>query len=240
MNARNFVAALLALALVTGCSEGGTTGTAGGAASGGADTGTDGVQTDIAEAMGAATSAVVGQAAPDFELTDTAGNTHRLSDYVTDGKIVVLEWFNPDCPIVKHYHDSGAGNFVAGRSMGATYKSLAGDDLVWLAINSGAPGKQGAGLERNQQALPAYNINYAVLLDESGDVGKTYGATNTPHMFVVGQSGDLIYNGAIDNGTVRATGDENYVIKAVQAIRDGQPCEPAETPPFGCGVKYGS
>jgi peroxiredoxin len=182
-------------------------------------------------------TAVLGQPAPDFELTDTTGKTHKLSDYA--GKIVVLEWFNPECPIAKRYHDPEARGYDAAHDMRATFEKL-GDDIVWLAINSGAPGNQGAGLEKNQAAIEAFGIPYPVLLDESGDVGRAYQAETTPHMYVITAEGVLAYAGAIDNGNSRANGDENYVVEAVAAVRAGRPCDPAQTAPFGCSVKYGN
>ena len=75
----------------------------------------------------------VGQPAPNFTLTDTNGKTHSLA--TLKGKTVVLEWNNPDCPfVVKHY----ATNNMQGLQKAATAKGV-----VWLTINSGAPGKEG-------------------------------------------------------------------------------------------------
>ena len=74
-----------------------------------------------------------GKPAADFSLTDTYGQTRKLSDY--NGKFVVLEWFNPDCPFVKKHYDSG--------SMQALQKEYTGQGVVWLSINSSAGGKQG-------------------------------------------------------------------------------------------------
>jgi peroxiredoxin len=96
--------------------------------------------------------------APDFELIDTQGKTHKLSTYLSEGKTVVLEWFNPDCPFVRKHHEKT-------RSMADTQALAAKEGVVWLAINSGAPGKQGNGLERNKKAIEDYKIGYPVLLD---------------------------------------------------------------------------
>ncbi|MHC5209091.1 MAG: thioredoxin family protein [Planctomycetota bacterium] len=177
--------------------------------------------------------ATVGEAAPDFELTDTAGRKHKLADYVADGKLVVLEWFNPDCPIAKAYH-------VPQNQMAELAGSFADKDVVWLAINSGADGKQGAGLERNQRAVDEYGITYPVLLDMSGDVGHRYEAKTTPHMYVIDTAGVLRYAGAIDNGDPRNKGDVNLVKQALEEILAGKPVTTTSSEPFGCSVKYGS
>ncbi len=175
--------------------------------------------------------AVVGQAAPDFTLKDLNGATVSLSQF--KGKTVVLEWFNPDCPFVVRGHKEGALKTMAA--------DVAKDGVVWLAINSGAPGKQGAGVERNKAALTEYNLAHPVLLDESGAVGKLYKATNTPGMYVVDAKGTLVYAGAIDNapkGTPPEEGLRNYVADALADVAAGKPVRLAETKQYGCSVKY--
>jgi peroxiredoxin len=134
-------------------------------------------------------TAKLGEAAPMFSLPDLDGNTVSLADFV--GKTVVLEWFNPDCPFVVYAHGEGP---VAGR---ASEQGEAG--VVWLAINSGAPGKQGHGADRNREAKAEWNMDHAILLDEDGKVGHAYGATSTPHMFVIDPAGKLVYAGGLDN-----------------------------------------
>lgn len=173
--------------------------------------------------------AKVGSAAPEFTLTDTEGKEHKLSQYA--GKIVVLEWFNPDCPFVKKHHDKMT-------TMADLAK--ANSDVVWLAINSGAAGKQGAGLERNTKAKTDWKMGYPVLLDETGTVGRMYGARTTPHMYVINKDGILAYEGAIDdNNSVDTAGQTNYVAEAIKALKAGTPVATAETKPYGCSVKYG-
>ena len=176
--------------------------------------------------------AELGKMAPGFLLVDTDGKSHKLSDY--KGKVVVLEWFNPDCPFVKKHHKNS-------RSMNAAYRAVEGKDVVWLAINSGAPGKQGAGLDRNKQAKEEYGITYPILLDPTGIVGRAYGAKNTPHMFVIDAAGKLAYNGAIDNDpSPDVLGDENYVVDTVHRLQKGETVQTSQTKPYGCSVKYAS
>src|SRR5246500_5969766 len=75
----------------------------------------------------------VGSAAPDFSLTDSNGKTHSLSQY--KGKYVVLEWFNPECPFVKKHYGSG--------NMQKLQNEYTGRGVVWLTIDSNAPGTEG-------------------------------------------------------------------------------------------------
>jgi len=176
--------------------------------------------------------AQIGKPAPDFTLTDTEGKEHRLSD--SKGKTVVLEWFNPDCPFVRKHHEKN-------KTMQATYARFASDDLVWLAVNSGAPGKQGNGVDRNRKAREDYGIAYPVLLDEAGQVGRLYGAKTTPHMFVIDAEGTLVYMGAIDDNSSPGTlGETNYVADCLATIAEGGTPEPMETKSYGCSVKYGA
>ncbi len=181
-----------------------------------------------------ALAAEVGQPAPDFTLTDLDGKPHRLSDH--KGKVVVLEWFNPGCPYVVAAHTKGSLVDTAARQ--------SKDGVVWLAVNSGAPGKQGHGVETNRNAARSWSMAYPVLLDESGTVGKAYGATNTPHMFVVGKDGKLAYKGAIDNSPDGERGSPQggvlveYVTAAIADLAAGRPVRTAQTKAYGCGVKY--
>jgi len=174
--------------------------------------------------------AEIGKPAPDFILKDTEGRDYRLSDY--KGKTVVLEWFNPECPFVRKHH-------VQFHTMADLSTQLGKQGVVWLAINSNAPGKQGSGLERNKQARAEYKIEYPLLLDETGVVGRMYGAKTTPHMYVISPEGVLVYRGAIDNDpSPRATGSTNYVRASIAHLQAGEKIDPSETTSYGCSVKY--
>ena len=174
----------------------------------------------------------VGKAAPDFTLTDTEGKKHHLADYAAADQIVVLEWFNADCPfIVKHHKTSTTMN-----DLQAAY---ADQDVVWLAICSSAEGKQGNGLERNRQAREDYAMVYPILIDESGEVGRLYGAKTTPNMYVIDGEGVLRYQGAIDDKpSPYEVGETNYVAAALAALVAGEAVAKPETKPYGCSVKY--
>jgi len=178
-------------------------------------------------------SATVGQPAPAFTLADLDGNDVSLADYA--GKTVVVEWFNPDCPFVKYAHGP------KGPLRGLADKH-AESGVVWLAVNSGAPGKQGHGVERNKKAVEGYAMNHPVLIDESGAVGRAFGAKTTPHMFVVNGEGVLVYAGALDNaplGNAKGT-FTNHVDAALANLASGSDVETATSKPYGCSVKYGS
>lgn len=179
-------------------------------------------------------TAMMGKLAPDFTLTDTDGKKHQLSKYVAQGKVVVLEWFNPDCPFVKKHH-------LNNKTMKGAFEAFAEKDIVWLAINSGGKGKQGHGLERNQKARQEYDIAYPVLLDESGKVGQVYGAKTTPQLYVISREGNLVYNGPLDDvpnpGTI---GDMDVFNSLMGNCCEGKDVEPTQIKSYGCSVKYAS
>ena len=181
-----------------------------------------------------ATSPVIGKPAPDFTLKDLAGKEVKLASF--KGKVVVLEWFNPGCPFVQRSHSAGSLVDTAKRHMK--------DGVVWLAINSGAPGKQGNALAMNVEAAKTWSLPNPILRDEAGAVGKAYGATNTPNMFVIDKTGMVVYAGAIDNSP-DAEGKSpqggklvNYVDAALEDVAAGRTVKTAVTKPYGCSVKY--
>jgi peroxiredoxin len=177
--------------------------------------------------------AMVGQPAPAFSLTDSQGKTHQLADF--KGKTVVLEWTNAECPFVKKHY--GPGNMQAQQGEA----TAAG--VVWLTVNSGAPGKQGAVDAAGANAVIASSggKQTAYLLDASGDVGRSYGAKTTPHMYVIDAEGVLRYAGAIDSNPsadpADIAGATQYVKAALADLSAGRPVAVANTQPYGCSLK---
>jgi peroxiredoxin len=180
----------------------------------------------------AATTATA--AAPEFALTDTSGKTVKLSDY--RGKFVVLEWTNPECPFVQKHYNSG--------NMQGLQKEWAARDVVWLSINST---NQSSSEYKTPQQMAAWMkaedaAPRATLIDATSATGRAYAARTTPHMFVIDPSGNLIYDGAIDDrrstNPADAKGANNYVRAALTQATAGKPVAVASTVPYGCSVKY--
>lgn len=183
--------------------------------------------------MAEAAAAKVGEMAPNFTAVDSNGETHSLSDF--EGQYVVLEWHNHQCPFVKKHYDSGNMQML---------QKNAGEDVVWLTINSSAEGKQGnvTAEEANKLTKSRGAAPTAILFDESGEIGRSYGAKTTPHMFVIDQQGVLRYAGAIDDNSSADPADaktaNNYVMAALEDLRAGDEVAVSETRPYGCSVKY--
>ena len=185
-------------------------------------------------AVPAFAGAELGKPAPDFTLKDVDGKEVKLSSF--KGKTVVLEWFNPECPYVKASHTKG--------SLVDTAKKQQKNGIVWLSINSGAAGKQGAGAEKSKEGAKGFAMENPILVDEAGTVGKEYGATNTPHLFVIDAKGVLAYRGAIDNspdgeGQSPEGGKlVNYVDAALEDLAAKRAVKTPDTKAYGCSVKY--
>ena len=173
-----------------------------------------------------------GKPAPDFTFTDLAGKTQKLSDF--RGKVVVLEWLNPACPYVVRHYRSG--------NMQSTQTVAAADGAVWLQVNSTAMGdldpEKSVEWQKKQGVVAT-----AYIRDQSGKLGRLFGAQTTPHCFVIGRDGTLAYQGAIDDQSqatqANTPASHNYEKAALAALKAGQAVEKATTQPYGCGVKYG-
>lgn len=181
-----------------------------------------------------AAAPAIGERAPAFTLKDSNGKEHSLSDF--KGKFVVLEWLNHDCPFVRKFYDGG--------DMQGLQEKYTGKGVVWLVINSSAPGEQGHLTPEAANRISAEKKakHTALLLDHDGKVGRAYDARVTPHMFVINPEGILIYNGAIDSIRSARRADipnaENYVVSALTSAMKGEPVATPLTRPYGCSVKY--
>ncbi|MEY2551416.1 MAG: hypothetical protein QOG12_1560 [Verrucomicrobiota bacterium] len=185
-------------------------------------------------ALFAADSPAVGSNAPDFSLTDSNGKTQSVSQY--KGKYVVLEWFNPECPFVKKHYGSG--------NMQKLQAEFTGKGVVWLSIDSSAPGLEGylTAEQANAKITEWKTKQTALVLDPDGKAGRSYGAKNTPHMFVINPDGKIVYEGAIDSKATPNPSDiassTNYVKVALEESLSGKTVSNANTKPYGCSVKY--
>jgi len=175
----------------------------------------------------------IGEEAPDFSLK---GSPTDISLKSLKGKVVVLEWYNEGCPYVRKHYDA--------KNMQALQKKYK-DKVTWLTINSSAKGKQGF-IKDISEATSTYKregmSSASLLRDEGGSIGMKYRAKTTPHMYIIGKEGKLLYQGAIDS-TPSANQDDikkskNYVSMALGQVLAGDPVKLAKTRAYGCSVKY--
>ncbi len=187
----------------------------------------------LAVNLSAWADARIGKAAPEFTAKDINGKAHRLSEY--QGKIVVLEAFNLDCPFCANHYKTGA--------MQELQADLTAKGVIWLLVNSTnpkSPSYRAAAAAQKECAQQKIKAS-AWIEDSAGEIGKSYGMKTTPHLFVIDKSGILVYEGAIDDrpadsGDPRSA--RNYVREAVAKLMAGEKIAVTSTKPYGCGVKY--
>jgi len=178
--------------------------------------------------------AKLNEAAPGFTLKDSFEKEYSLSDF--EGKIVVLEWINFECPFVKKHYNSN--------NMQNLQEKYVKDSVVWLALCSSAEGKQGnfSNEEINSRSKKLKAKYLAYLIDEDGKVGKMYGAKTTPHMYIIDKKGKLVYAGGIDDKPTTDIDDietaKNYVSSALDELLDSKNVSTQSSTPYGCSVKY--
>lgn len=178
---------------------------------------------------------VVDQPAPTFTGKTADGQTLDLKSL--QGKTVVLEWTNHECPFVKkHYEQSG--------NIPKLQKETVAQGIVWLQVISSAPGKQGY-----VDGATAIKVNAErgstptnTILDPEGKIGKLYGAQTSPHIFIINPAGVLVYKGGIDSIQSKDPADiakaENYVRVALADLTAGKKIAQSSTKPYGCSIKY--
>lgn len=181
-----------------------------------------------------AQTARLNEQAPDFNLKDSNGKEHSLSDF--NGKVVVLEWINFDCPFVQKHYNS--------KNMQSLQLKYSKNDVVWLSVCSSTEGKQGnfSNDEINKRIKNHNAKMSAYLIDSDGKVGKMYGAKTTPHMYIIDKDGKLVYAGGIDDKASTDTDDiedaKNYVSTALDELLAGKNVIIQSSKPYGCSVKY--
>ncbi|HYU32426.1 MAG TPA: redoxin family protein [Thermoanaerobaculia bacterium] len=175
-------------------------------------------------------AAAVGETAPAFSLKGVDGKTYSLAG--AKGKVVVLEWVNPNCPFSDRH--------AREKTMSELNKKYG--QVVWLGINSTNPNSRDYMQPAEQLAYDQKNgITYPVLYDETGQVGRAYDAKTTPHMFIIDGNGKIVYNGAIDDdpsGRKARAERVNYVDGGLSSEMTHKAVDPATTKPYGCSIKY--
>jgi peroxiredoxin len=173
----------------------------------------------------------VGSPAPSFSALGVDGKRHRLSDY--RGRIVVLEWTSPVCPYTAVKYQNGA--------MQALQKYAAHQHVVWLSVDTAAPGRAGyltAAAARKRIAETRATVA-GFLFDIDGAIARKFGAKTTPSFFIVDRNGTLAYEGAIDDeNSADLIQPSNYVRDALDDLNANVAVRKPETLPYGCGIEY--
>jgi hypothetical protein len=123
-------------------------------------------------------------------------------------------------------------------------REAAAKGVVWLTSASSATGQEGYvtaqqanDLTKTRDAAPA-----AVLLDPQSKIARAYGATVTPHMYIIDATGTLVYKGGIDSIPSADISDiakaKQYVRVGLDEVLAGKPVSDSSTRPYGCSLKY--
>ena len=173
----------------------------------------------------------VGDVVQDFKLKSVDGKTVSLTDKDTKGYIIAFTCNT--CPVAKAYE----GRIIALNEQFAPK----GYPVVAIQSND-ADRSPGDSYNAMQQRAKAKDYAFPYLYDESQTVAHTFGATNTPHVYVVKREGNqfkVAYIGAIDNNQYdAAAADKKYVENAVNDLLAGKPVTTPSARAIGCGIKW--
>jgi thiol-disulfide isomerase/thioredoxin len=168
----------------------------------------------------------VGQSAPEWkELDGVDGKKHSSAD-IKDAKAVVVVFTCNHCPVAQAYED----RIVA---LANDYKDK-GVELVAINVNNMEEDKLPAMKERAE----AKGYEFAYLYDPSQGIGRAFGATVTPHAFLLDGEKSLVYAGAIDDNMEADKVEKHHLRDAIDAVLAGSKPETDSTKPMGCGIKY--
>ena len=174
----------------------------------------------------------LGDTVADFKLKNVDGKMVSLNDYKNKKGVIVIFDCNT-CPYSKAYNDR----------IIALHQKFEPKDVPVITINPNDPEQsRGDSFEEMVDRAKSKNYNFPYLVDESQTVAKAFGATNTPHVFVLKNENNafkVTYIGAIDDSPRNASGaTKKYVEEAVEALIGNKPLNTTKTKAIGCGIKW--
>ncbi len=168
----------------------------------------------------------IGKAAPVWtDLLGVDDQRHSLSE-LNEAKLVVVVFACNHCPVVKAY-ERRLIRFVDD------YRDK-GVELVAISASKQASD----GIEKMKQRASDSGFNFAYLIDPTQKIARAYGATVTPHLFVLDQKRRIAYMGKIDDQMEESKVSESFLRLAVDALLAGREPEVAETRQIGCEIDY--
>ncbi len=174
----------------------------------------------------------VGDIVSDFKLKNVDGKSIALSDYKSSKGVIVIFDCNT-CPYSKAYN----------ARIIELNKNFASKGFPVVTINTNdAKMSPGDSFDEMVKQAKKKSYEFPYLYDESQEVGHAFGATNTPHVYLLeNKSGKfkVAYIGAIDNNSRdAASADKKYVEDAIDALIKGKNIPVTKTKAMGCGIKY--
>jgi len=172
-----------------------------------------------------------GDKAPDFNLKNVDGEMVSLKDAAGDKGAIVIFTCNT-CPVVHAYEERIINLDKKYREKGYPV----------IAINPNDPAiSKGDSFEKMKDRAKDKGYTFPYLFDEQQDVFPAYGATRTPHTFLVHRDGKEFkvgYIGAIDDNQRSANVEEKFLENAIAAVETGKAPDPDYTRAVGCSIKY--
>jgi len=173
----------------------------------------------------------VGDIATDFSLKNVDGKMVSLADYKSAKGFIVIFDCNT-CPYSKAYNE----RIIA---LNKKYSK----EFPLIAINANSPDMSpGDSFEEMKKYARNKGYTFPYLVDETQEIARAYGATNTPHVFVLSKDQSVLkvaYIGTIDNNSRDASSvTKAYVEEAVDALLAGKSVSTPKTKAIGCGIKY--
>tara|TARA_R110000751_G_scaffold1474_12_gene5603 strand:- start:316 stop:933 length:618 start_codon:yes stop_codon:yes gene_type:complete len=172
----------------------------------------------------------VGDIATDFSLKDVSGKQVSLSQF-NDAKGFILVFMCNTCPF-------SIANEERILALDKKYKSVG---FPVIGINPNNPVvSPGDSFEAMQQRAKEKNFTFPYLFDEGQQVYPQYGATKTPHVFILKKESGLVvkYIGAIDDSVRDSeTVTENYVENAINSLLSDEDIKTTSTKAIGCSIK---
>lgn len=169
-----------------------------------------------------------GDKATDFKLKSVDGKNYSMSDY-KDAKGFIVVFTCNTCPFAVKYQDR----------VNALAKKYKPKGYVLLAINSNDPAVQPDDTyDKMQKKAKDEGFVFPYLVDEGGKVYPQFGATKTPHVFLLDKNQIVRYIGAIDDNADDASAvKEKYLENAIAALEKGATPSPEITKAIGCTIK---
>ena len=171
----------------------------------------------------------IGDIATDFKLKNIDGNMVSMADY-PDAKGFIVIFTCNHCPYAKMYEDR----------IIELDKNYTSKGYPVIAINPNDPEIQPEDSFKNmQKRAKEKGFEFPYVIDEKQEVFPVYGATKTPHVFLLNDKKVVEYIGAIDDNARDAAGvKEKFVENAIAAMQNGEKPNPATTKAIGCSIKY--
>jgi len=175
----------------------------------------------------------VGDTASDFKLKNVDGKMVSLADY-KDAKGYIVIFDCNTCPYSKAYND----RIIA---LNGKYASKG---FPVITINANDPSlSPGDSFDEMKSRAKNKKYDFPYLMDETQEVARAYGATNTPHVFVLNRvsatESKVAYIGAIDDNSRDASAvTRKYVEEAVDALLEGKTVNNTKTKAIGCTIKW--